>query len=289
MPSRIAELAPDGTSVLFSELLSNGAAGQDLVLNPDGSLTVAGPAKAAGLNVPNGFVLRLPRGTPTGVSILGMADSAVNAVTGRVAPGEYLSIYGTGLGPAAGVGMQLDPSGTVTNSLGGTQVSFDGISAPRIYASDSQINVLVPYEIKEGKQVNMRISTDAGSSQTGPLLVVPVQPNAFAVLNSDGSVNSASNPASKGAIVSILVSGAGVLIPSLPDGTIATSPAPAPALPVLVNFSYSLPSILVPVFGEQDGNAGIRWRHSRRGDQYTAGGCESAIGFRGCSHPNCRF
>jgi uncharacterized protein (TIGR03437 family) len=147
--------------------------------------------------------------------------------------------------------MQLDPSGTVTNSLGGTQVSFDGISAPRIYASDSQINVLVPYEIKEGKQVNMRISTDAGSSQTGPLLVVPVQPNAFAVLNSDGSVNSASNPASKGAIVSILVSGAGVLIPSLPDGTIATSPAPAPALPVLVNFSYSLPSILVPVFGEQ--------------------------------------
>src|ERR1019366_8474013 len=89
MPSRIAELAPDGTSVLFSELLSNGAAGQDLVLNPDGSLTVAGPAKAAGLNVPNGFVLRLPRGTPTGVSILGMADSAVNAVTGRVAPGEY--------------------------------------------------------------------------------------------------------------------------------------------------------------------------------------------------------
>lgn len=249
--SLIAELAPDGSSVLFSELLSNGAAGQDLVLNPDGTLTVAGPARAAGLNLPNGFVLRLPRGTPAGLSILGMADSAMNVVTGTVAPGEFLSVYGTGLGPAAGVGMQVDPSGVVTNSLGGTQVSFDGIPAPLIYASDSQINVLVPYEITAGKQVNMRISTDAGSSQTGPLTVVPVQPNAFAVLNSDGSVNSASNPASEGATVSILVSGAGVLNPSLPDGTIATTPAPAPALPVLVNFSYTLASILVPIFGGQ--------------------------------------
>jgi uncharacterized protein (TIGR03437 family) len=249
--SLMAELAPDGSSVLFSELLSNGVAGQDLVLNPDGSLTVTGPSQDAGLNLSTGFVLRLPRGTPTGVSILGVADSAVNAVTGTVAPGEYFSIYGTGLGPAVGIGMQVDRSGVLANSLGGTQVSFDDILAPLLYAADGQINALVPYEIAGSKQVNIMITTDAGSSQTGPLQVVPAQPNVFAVLNADGSVNSPSNPASQGAMVSILVSGAGVLNPSLPDGTIAALPAPAPALPVLVHFSYSLPSITVPVFGGQ--------------------------------------
>jgi uncharacterized protein (TIGR03437 family) len=250
--SLIAELAPDGSSVLFSELLSNGVAGQDMVLNRDGSLTLAGPAQAAGLNnLPNGFVLRLPQGPPTGVSVLSVADSAVNAVTSTVAPGEFLSIYGTGLGPAVGAGMKLGPGGKVTNSLGGTQVSFDGIPAPLIYASARQINVLAPYELKAGQQVNMQITTDAGSSQTGPLQVVPLQPSVFAVLNSDGSVNSASHLASQGSLVSIFVSGAGALNPALPDGTIAPSPAPAPALPVQVIFNYSLPSFLVPIIGSQ--------------------------------------
>jgi len=246
--SLIAEIAPDGSSVLFSELLPNGVAGQDLVLNPDGSLTVIGIQSANLDSDPSsGFVLRLPRGAPTGVSVLGVADSAVDGVIGQVAPGEFLSIYGTGLGPAVGVGMQIGPSGTLTTLLGGTEVSVDGILAPLLYASDSQINLLVPYEIANSKQVNIQISTHAGSSQTGPLQVVPAQSSVFTVLNSDGSVNSPSNPASQGSLISIFVSGAGALNPALPDGTIATSPAPVPALPVQVDFSFFLPSFLVPL------------------------------------------
>ncbi len=243
----IAELAPDGSSVLFSELLPDGVAGQDLVLNSDGTLTVIGPPQGVGFSAPisTGFALRLPRATPTGVSILGVADSAVNAVTNTVAPGEYVSIYGTGLGPAVGVGMQVQ-SGVVTGSLGGTQVSIGGVLAPLIYASTNQINMLVPYEaaatipIQGSGQVNMTITSAAGTSQTLPLQVVPAQPNIFVVLNSDGSVNSASNPAAVGETVSILVSGAGALNSSLPDGTIAGSPAPAPALKVQADFYFTI-------------------------------------------------
>lgn len=253
--SLIAELAPDGSSVLFSELLSNGVAGRDLVLNPDGSLTAAGPPLYAGSSPSSGFLLRLPRGTPAGVSILGVADSAVNEVTSAIAPGEYLSIYGTGLGPAAGVGMQIGASGLVADSLGGTQVFFDGIPAPLLYAVDGQVNVLVPYGIAASSQVNLQIATNAGASQTGPLQVVPVQPNVIAVLNSDGSTNSVLNPAAPGTTVSILVSGAGVLNRSLPDGTIAGSPAPLPALPVQVDFAYSCSLGFavrkIPCFGNQ--------------------------------------
>jgi hypothetical protein len=65
--------------------------------------------------------------------------------------------------------------------------------------------------------------TPAGASQTLPLQIVAAQPNVFIVLNSDGTVNSPSNPASQGSMISILVSGAG---------------APAPTLPVEVDFTY---------------------------------------------------
>jgi uncharacterized protein (TIGR03437 family) len=249
--SLIAELTPDGSSVLFSELLSNGVAGQDLVLNPDGSLTATGPSRAAGLNLTNGFALRLPRGAPTGVSVLGVADSAANVVTDAVAPGEFLSIYGTGLGPGTGAAAQAGSSGMAGTSIGGTQVSINGVPAPLLYAADGQINALVPYEIAEAQQVNLTITTSLGTSQTGPLRVVAAQPVIFAVLNPDGSVNSDRNPAAAGALVTFLLSGAGMLNPGLPDGTIAPSPPPAPVLPVLVDFTYDLPSLFVPIIGQQ--------------------------------------
>ena len=151
-------------------------------------------------------------------------------------------------GPVGAVGRQLDglfglPDGHhqhewVSSSLGRTQVSIGGVLAPLIYASTNQINVLVPYEASG--QVNMTITSAAGSSETLPLLVVQTQPNIFVVLNSDGSVNSTLNPAAVGETVSILVSGAGASMPTSPDGTIAGSPAPAPALKVQANFYFTI-------------------------------------------------
>jgi uncharacterized protein (TIGR03437 family) len=225
----ISEIASDGSHVIFSELLPNGMAGQGLVLNPDTSLTVAGA---------NGFLLRQPRATPPAVSVLGVADSAASAVTKSVAPGEFLSIYGTGLGPAAGVGMEIDQNGRVASSLAGTQVTIGGVPAPLLYVSENQINVLVPYEAASGGSVNLQITSAAGSSQTVPFDVLQAQPNIFTVLNADGSLNSESNPAQIGSTVSAFVSGAGVLNAPLTDGTIASSPASAPALPVGVVLSY---------------------------------------------------
>ena len=69
----IAELAADGTAVLFSELLPDGVIGQDLVLNADGSLTAAGPARNSGFppSLATGYALRHPLQGPSGISILG--------------------------------------------------------------------------------------------------------------------------------------------------------------------------------------------------------------------------
>jgi uncharacterized protein (TIGR03437 family) len=229
----ISEIASDGSSVIFSELLPNGMAGQDLVLNPDGTLTVAGT---------NGFVLRVPRAKPAGVSILGVADSAASGVAKTMAPGEFVSIYGTGLGPAAGMGLEIDANGQVGDSLAGTQVTIGGVPAPLLYVSDNQINTLVPYDAVVGGSVNLQVTTAAGSSQMVPFDVLQTQPNIFAVLNADGSLNSRSNPALMGTTVSAFVSGAGVLNAPVPDGAIAAWPAPAPALSVGVGVSYYVPA-----------------------------------------------
>jgi uncharacterized protein (TIGR03437 family) len=249
--SLIAELAPDGSSVLFSELLPNGELGQDLVLNPDGSLTAAGPPGTGVAGATGGFVVKLPRAMPTGITVLGLADSAANLVTDTVAPGEFLSIYGTGLGPSKGAIAAAGSNGELGTSIGATQVWMNGIPAPLLYAADGQINALVPYEIAGAQQVMVSITSSSGSTTAGPLQVVAAQPSLFAVLNPDGSVNSYLNPSPQGAPVTFLVSGAGVLNPATPDGTIASSPAPAPASPVSVNFTYDLPSITVPIIGEQ--------------------------------------
>jgi len=238
----VAELAPDVSKVLFAELTPNGMAGQDLALNSDGSLTLIGPPRGVNFNAPvsSGFVLRQPRATPTGVSILGVADAAAHAVNNAVAPGEYLSIYGTGLGPAAAAGTQLDANGAISNSLGGTQVSFDGVFAPLLYVSENQINLLVPHEVAGSTQGNMVITSIAGSSQSLPFQIVAAQPNIFVVVNADGSFNSSSNPASPGDTVSILMSGAGLLDPNLPDGALAGSPAPAPIAAVQVDLHFDV-------------------------------------------------
>jgi uncharacterized protein (TIGR03437 family) len=208
--SFVAELAPDATRVLFSELLPNGVAGQNLGLNPDGSLTTTGNITAA--QSLKGALLKLPSRAPGGVSILGVADSAVNSVSGAVAPGEYVSFYGTGLGADA-------------------QVSFDGIPATVLYSADQQVNALVPYEIDGHPQTSVRIVTGAGASPNVVFQVVPAHPNVFFVLNADGSKNGPGNPAEPGSTVSLLVSGAGAIVDGVPAAPVTTQ----------IRYSYFIP------------------------------------------------
>src|SRR5581483_8775583 len=53
---------------------------------------------------------------------------------GTVAPGEIVSIFGVGLGPAQAVTSPVITSAhTIATSLGGTQVFFDGVAAPVLY------------------------------------------------------------------------------------------------------------------------------------------------------------
>ncbi len=239
------ELVSDGSHAQVAEYLPEGTAGGGLVMNADGSLTAIGLqySFAAG-GTPtqtSASTLRLPAGQAQGISILGVADSAAYQTAGTVAPGEFLSLYGTGLGPAEGIGASLDSNSRFGSELGGVSVLFDGQAAPLLWVSANQINMLVPYEIANSAQTTLQVTTSGGPSQTLALTVVPAQPNIFVVVNADGSVNGPGHPAVAGSILTAYASGAGVLTQSLPDGSLTGNPAPAPAAEVSMNLPDSCP------------------------------------------------
>jgi uncharacterized protein (TIGR03437 family) len=240
--SYVAEISANGSAVISGFTAPAGAAGQDIVLtqNGSGSPVVLGTAGS--------LLLELP-GQPA--SLVGVANSAGVQVSSYIAPYELVSFYGIGLGPAQSIGGQV-VNGAFTNSLGGVQVLFNGVAAPLLYVGPNQINAIVPSSVVEADMATLQIVTPSGTL-TGPLFsVVPSNPEVFQdgppmpaggaaiALNQDGTLNSATNPAAGGSIVTIWATGAGLNdAPGDQDGIIATD-LYTPLLPVSVlNASYS--------------------------------------------------
>src|ERR1035438_9058955 len=73
------------------------------------------------------------------------------------AHGEIVALCGDNIGPASIVKLQVN-NGTVTNSLVGTQVMFDGVAAPMIYTLKTQLSAVVPYAVagKTSTQVQVK-------------------------------------------------------------------------------------------------------------------------------------
>jgi len=74
--------------------------------------------------------------------------NAASFIKGAVSPGEIVTLFGTAMGPANAAYATIDPStGKLATTIGGVQVMFNGIPAPMIYATATQISAVVPYEI----------------------------------------------------------------------------------------------------------------------------------------------
>jgi uncharacterized protein (TIGR03437 family) len=209
------------------------------------------PQSTYGGGSSNGFVAKLNLAAPSpgvfpacvlnAASLL--AGNEANFFNGAVAPGEIVSVFGTALGPTPAANTQLTASGAVSTTLGGTQITFDGIPAPLLYAGANQVNAVVPYGIKSNRTI-MNVDAATGQSESLTLPVAPAVPAIFTasetgqgqalVLNQDYSVNSVSNPAPRGSTIMIFAGGAGLLTPAMADGAVAPAalPLPAPALQV---------------------------------------------------------
>ncbi len=238
-PTYLAALAPDGSSVealYMSAAGVFGMSGQGLALNSAGNPVVLDSA---------GFLML--SSTSGGPSLLGVANSAASSVSGLIAPAELVSFYGTCLGPTSPLGEQV-VGGVVQSALGGYQLQIGGVAAPLLYISQNQINAVVPSEVVGQDSVPVSLVTPAGTFPLANLYVRPAEPAIFcgavsgyaAAINQDGTLNSASNPAHAGEIVSVWGTGAGAPgnLSFPPDGTVIEATEPfvyhVPALPVSI-------------------------------------------------------
>jgi len=183
-------------------------------------------------------------GTTTGLAVFGLLAPAVSGVTitsvtnaasyagAAIAPGEIVTIKGSGLGPTAGVQFPVDPTtGGIGSALGGTRVAFGGFAAPILYTSSTQVNAVVPYEIAGQSQAAVLVSYQGGTSSAMMVAVSSAAPGVFtssatgsgpaAALNQDGSLNGPSNPAAKGSYVSMYFTGGGQTNPAGSTGSVS--------------------------------------------------------------------
>jgi uncharacterized protein (TIGR03437 family) len=160
----------------------------------------------------------LPQGSVT----FSVASSA-SATPGWIAPGAMATLYGNGLAGSTATASALP----LPSSLGGASITVNGVTAPLLYASSTQINFQVPFEISPGAAtITLSINESVVGSATVPLYAgapgVFIEPggNAAAV-NQDGSINSAAQPAPVGTVVSVYVTGLGAVNPGVAAGTAA--------------------------------------------------------------------
>ncbi len=215
----------------------------------NGTILVAGSGGAPGSTNVN-VTLNVTAPLPTITKVTNAASYA----TGAIAPGEIITLFAGDpthpIGPATPAGLTLDTNGKVATTIGGVQVLINGFASPMIYASASQVSAVVPYELKLFTTATISIRFLGQTSNFVSTNVTTTAPGLFtanssgtgpgAIANSNGSINSPSNPATRGDIVVVYLTGEGETSPAGVTGkvtTVAAPPAPltpAPLLPVSI-------------------------------------------------------
>lgn len=175
------------------------------------------------------------------------ASGIVNAasyVSGPVAPGEIIAIFGSNIGPRELTNLHLNSEGLLDTTLAETRVFFDNIAAPLLYVSSGQLAATVPYAVAGKASTELRIEYKGLKSNVVTVPVSNAAPGVFsldatgkgqgAILNQDYSVNSSERPAPQGSVVMIYGTGEGQTDPPGVDGKLAAAPLPRPRLPVSV-------------------------------------------------------
>jgi uncharacterized protein (TIGR03437 family) len=261
--------APKGTPLLGTSYVAglsfDGSTITDLFTAPDGAAGQAIARAGEGTEIALGLSGSLLTVSPgAGPSLVGIENAAATHVSPAVAPYELISLYGIGIGPSTPANGQV-VNGEAPTSLSGVQVLFDGVPAGLLYVGPNQINAIVPPEVVTRERTAVRVLTPSVPIDGLGMAVLPSQPEVFlnltppthgilaaAALNQDGTLNSATNPAAPGSIVSVWATGWGLM--DLPvsmlrsEGELAYSlevlyAGPAPGLVNgVIQINFRLPS-----------------------------------------------
>jgi uncharacterized protein (TIGR03437 family) len=142
-----------------------------------------------------------------------------------IAPGEFVNIYGTGL-PIKNASAPPFPT-----NLGGVQLLINNTPAPLFQVTATNVYGVVPYSltgstativlVNGGTQSNT-ITVSVASTAPGVASLAQNGLGAGAITHANGTVVSASSPASRGETVVIYLTGLGAVTPPVADGAGAT-------------------------------------------------------------------
>jgi uncharacterized protein (TIGR03437 family) len=187
-----------------------------------------------------------------------------------MAPGTLVVLAGEYLGPDDPL-VTTPTAGVVPGTLADIRVRFDGMAAPVLYASSSEVGVIVPNRIHGANVSQVQIENSFGASDPVPVQVVNASPALFTVdgsgqgqasaINADGVINGPDAPASPGTLLVLAATGLGHTQSTVSDGTIPAQPD-FPLLPVKVRLSETL---LDPEFVPGTGvpPLGVTWMRVR--------------------------
>jgi len=144
------------------------------------------------------------------------------------APGMLMSVFGTGL--STGNPQTAATAPLPFTSSSGTSVTINGIPAPLMYISATQINLQIPYEVFAGPA--MLTVTTGGQSASINFSVQASAPGIF--LNPQTGHIVPNESASAGAPIAFYLTGAGQVTPSEETGNVPVQgTAPAPVLQLI--------------------------------------------------------
>jgi uncharacterized protein (TIGR03437 family) len=179
----------------------------------------------------NGYAIilgvQIPTVSGTGVFLnpQGVINAASNAPVGSpISPGEFITLYGSGLAASTVVAAPPYPS-----QAGGVSVSIGGLPAPIYLVSSGQINCLVPYGVSIAAGTTTIVVTNAGTaSNTVTVPIAASSPGIFsadlsgqgdgAVVHQSGALVNAANPAQPNELLTMYLTGMGALQTPIGDG-----------------------------------------------------------------------
>ena len=208
--------------------------------SPDGNLEILIDQKGLAAGAYNGVIslsddehpgppatvaitLHVTAAGPGGQAPLITSEGVVNGAnqkSGRIAPGSFVTIFGQNLATTTATA----GSYPLPTKLGGTEVIFNGVAAPLLYVSPGQINLQAPAETYPGRG-GVIVRTGFGQNWSLPIDVLPTAPELFLsgertaiALNQNGTLNSATNRAAIGSIVTLFLTGQGPTNPHSASG-----------------------------------------------------------------------
>jgi uncharacterized protein (TIGR03437 family) len=171
-------------------------------------------------------------GTGVYLNPIGVANAAsYQPITASLAPGELITLSGTGL--YSGSGVDVAPPGPFPTSLGGVSVTIDSIPCAIYYVSATQLAVVVPYELAANTTylANIQVTSNGVQSNVVQMYFQDSAPGAFsqtangiglaAALHAATGVEITDNsPAQEGEYISIYLTGLGTVTPTVTDGAV---------------------------------------------------------------------